>query len=442
MSAVPSQFPPAERAPRDQYLRKISLFVSNDKNVLDLSSLRIEFRTTQSDMQTPNIAMVRVYNLKQETITTVLKEFNTVTLQAGYRDGAFAVVYSGQIVQFKRGKISSIDSYLDIFASDGSQVPVYATINVSLQAGKNSPQDILDAQLKEYAKYGITPDAKSAKGSDLSNWGGVRPERGKVMAGGLQWLSRQFARNTRTTLSVQNGKLMVIKKDGYVPGSVYRVNAASGMIGMPEATIQGVTVTILLNPLIQIGQLIHIDNASINQTLWPGQTQSGMPGSVFDPQGQGGLPSEIEQRKPPATRIGFPGIQEFPWYANVTADGLYRVLVIEHHGDSRGNDWYSDIVALAIDPTRKPEFVNPFEIPAEPVPFEGTGQPAPAAPAEVPFEGTKGVPKDEPKGIGTVGEAPTGTAGIPGLPGSPSGPAAPRPPAANGSDIPTPPPPF
>jgi hypothetical protein len=37
--------------------------------------------------------------------------------------------------------------------------------------------------------------------------------------------------------------------------------------------------------------------------------------------------------------------------AATTWTGLYRVLVAEHEGDSRGQPWYTDITALAVDPT-------------------------------------------------------------------------------------------
>jgi hypothetical protein len=47
--------------------------------------------------------------------------------------------------------------------------------------------------------------------------------------------------------------------------------------------------------------------------------------------------------------------QMFPSYtsqyypATVTNDGFYRVMVAEHVGDTRGNDWYTELTCLAAD---------------------------------------------------------------------------------------------
>jgi hypothetical protein len=401
-----------------------------DQNALDLSNFRIQFRTTQTDGETPNLLMVRVFNLKQDTITKVLTEFNTVSLEAGYQQGAFAVVYSGQIVQFKRGKLSAIETYLDIFASDGQAMQMFGTINVSLPAAANGPNEQLKAIAAAAEKQAVKLDP-GGSGLDLQNWGGVI-ERGKVMSGGLAWHTRQFARNSRTTWSVQNGKLTIIKRDGYREGTILDINSRSGMIGIPEATADGINVRILLNPVIEIGQRIHINNAAINQTLWPGQVLSGQYGApvprpyragIDDPSAAAtstgmsdflGSPRDEpgHEHDTPPTKLGFPGITDIAYFANVTADGIYRVLVIEHNGDTRGNDWYTDMVALAVDPTRKPP---------EPV-MEGTPgghapQRADLPQGDRPMEGVPGgsigtkvpaagVPKDIPKGQETIKPAP------------------------------------
>ena len=40
--------------------------------------------------------------------------------------------------------------------------------------------------------------------------------------------------------------------------------------------------------------------------------------------------------------------------ASINADGLYRLLTVEHRGDTRGNDWYSELVCLDVDETAPP----------------------------------------------------------------------------------------
>ena len=37
--------------------------------------------------------------------------------------------------------------------------------------------------------------------------------------------------------------------------------------------------------------------------------------------------------------------------ATVANNGLYRVLQVDHVGDTRGQEWYSNIIGLSLDPT-------------------------------------------------------------------------------------------
>jgi hypothetical protein len=57
---------------QQQFLRKIGLFVTAGSSGLDLSNLRIVFKTFQSDIRsTPNYAAIKVYNLSDDTAKSV-----------------------------------------------------------------------------------------------------------------------------------------------------------------------------------------------------------------------------------------------------------------------------------------------------------------------------------------------------------------------------------
>lgn len=54
----------------------------------------------------------------------------------------------------------------------------------------------------------------------------------------------------------------------------------------------------------------------------------------------------------PSAGVVYPGYKDAPtYYAAVSADGLYTVMVIDYEGDTRANPWYCHIIALANDPT-------------------------------------------------------------------------------------------
>src|SRR5690242_5355904 len=122
-----------------QYIRKVSLTVGNATKVLDLSALHFRFTVLRGDLQTPNSVDVRVYNVSEDTLNTVRKEFTKLTLQAGY-EGNFGVIFSGTIKQVRRGRENATDSYMDLTAADGDSAYNFAIVNKSLKAG-STPED-------------------------------------------------------------------------------------------------------------------------------------------------------------------------------------------------------------------------------------------------------------------------------------------------------------
>jgi hypothetical protein len=70
-----------------QFIRFGQLVVSKGGQGLDLSNLRFRFEVRASDAETPNTLIVRVYNLVEQTVNSIIQEYDTVTLTAGYVNG-------------------------------------------------------------------------------------------------------------------------------------------------------------------------------------------------------------------------------------------------------------------------------------------------------------------------------------------------------------------
>lgn len=296
------------------YLRKWSLVVTSSQAQTDLSALRFKFRSTQSDVDTPNSLYVRVYNPSKQTIAQLrLPEFNTVSLNAGYQNGPYGLVFSGTVIQYKSGRESQTDTYLDIIAADADLGMNWATVNVTLAPGATQ-EDQATALLAAYAKQGVS------KGS-LPPFTGPALPRGKVLFGLAREGFRDLAISAEARSSVNRGNANVIPLSSYIQAEAVVLNSESGLIGFPKQTADGIEAVCLLNPNIEIGQPVKINNADIQQaelgTAISAQTQNA----------------------------------SLPF---VSADGLYRVLVAEHEGDTRGQPWYSHLTCLSIDPTAGP----------------------------------------------------------------------------------------
>ncbi|AOJ93089.1 hypothetical protein WK22_10545 [Burkholderia multivorans] len=296
-----------------QFGRKVSLVIGFDSGeALDLSELRIVFRVQRGDLQTPNSARIRVYNVSDNTAQKVELEYSRVVLQAGY-EGNYGIIFDGSLVQVRRGRESPTDTYLDITAADGDMAYNFAVVNTTLSAG-STPEDHVKVCTAAMGQFGVAEGYRP----DL---GGRPLPRGKVMFGMARDYLETVARSTQTLWSIQDGKLQIVPETSYVPGEIPDINYKSGMVGLPEQTQNGITVKMLLNPSVKIGRLIHLNNASIQRYEY----------SLA-------LDQQVSNRNT-------------SYQNKFNDDGYYYVMTNEHWGDSRGNDWYTEAICLAVDAT-------------------------------------------------------------------------------------------
>jgi len=307
-----------------------------DQEVITTETAGMDFRMTfkvrHADSDTPGTAEIRIYNLSNATANKYIKEFNTVVLQAGYRNGHFGRIFQGTIKQYKKGRESAVDSYLDIFAADGDVAYNYGVLNQTFR--KTDTKELQKAIADSMAKAGI--GARVGHLDDTNPPGTIGgiipPARGSVAYGLATDLGRELQRDTGNQFSIQNGVIQAIKSTKYKPGDIVVINSGTGMIGVPEQTQEGITVTCLLNPNIHVKQQVRLDNKSLNQYFLPGQNANSTIDRSF--QSTYGKYAMMPQ-----------------YYATIDADGIYTVLVIDHEGDTRGLPWYSHLVCLDVDPT-------------------------------------------------------------------------------------------
>jgi hypothetical protein len=328
---------PLPASPSDQFLRRWSLVLgtgtpgtapAGDSLVLSTSDEgldpRIKFEVRQADNQTPNTAIIRCYNLADTTALKAVTEFTRVVLSAGYMTGRFGVIFDGNIKQFKKGRESTTETYLDIFAADGDLAYNTASISQTIAAGSTS-EERFKALQKAWADAGLQtpPNAFDLKEQILPRdrvyWGMTADE--------TQW----FAKSHDATWNITNGKFVLTPNTAYASGDIVVLTSQTGMIGFPEATQDGVMVTCLLNPSIQLRQRIKLDNKSINFYFAPGGSPTGESGVIF-PGYAGGV----------------------NYFASPATDGIYCALVIDYSGDSRGyagSPWYNIMTCLSVDPS-------------------------------------------------------------------------------------------
>lgn len=322
----------------EQYLRRTQLLVKNLSSGIDLSEMHIRFEVNQSDFETPNHAIIKVWGLsiggsrgEPDTAGQLLGEFTDVILGVSYGDDPPVQIFKGTIKQVRRGKDTPTDTYVEIIAADGDEAYNFAIVKKSLAAPASSSKDRINAIVAGMAANGV--NSFYAPGVVF----GPTEIRGKVEYGLARDLARDLAEDLNATWSIQGGVLTFNSLTGYLPGEAVVLTSKTGMVGLPRQTMNGIEVRCLINPKIKVGGAVKIDNKSI-QTA-----QINLAGITT----------------PDAGNSIFTGINNLP---AIAADGLYKVLVAEHHGDTRGEDWYTELTCLAINPSQPADnSVKPYK---------------------------------------------------------------------------------
>jgi hypothetical protein len=305
-----------------QYIRNFQFFVADKQgNFIDLTPMHCKFSVKRTSSQTPNGAEIRVYNLKPDTANALRQELSpgynksgilvrqggTAVIEGGYNSN-YGVIFRGTIKQVIIGRESATDTFVDFICSDGDIAYNYAVINGSIAHGA-TVQDQIDQIAAPMADLG------SALAKTQPAFKPTLLPRGKTLWGNSRDYLRTIAQQNNQIWSIQNGKIQFQPQQSYLPNEAVTLTSKTGMIGTPEQTTLGVNVVCLMNPRIQPGGLIKIDNKSVAK-----------------------LKINLANPNDPSN---------FP--PDPTLDGTYCVYVIEQQGDNRGVEWYSKLICGTVD---------------------------------------------------------------------------------------------
>lgn len=263
---------------------------------ISLSDLRCVFAFKKSMGQIAQYGEVTIYNLNQNTETDVFQNAKLVTIEAGYRDGSFGIIFQGNIKQPIRGKENGTDYYLTLGAIDGEDALNLSFVNFTTGAGQ-LPKQIVEQVVRasnipfEFEIIGELGEQKS--------------ERGQSFFGQPKEILQNIATNNNAAMYSNNGVLTIAALNAQAPNGVPELNFQTGLIGTPAQADEGVTARCLINPDIKLGDWVKLNNKNIVLSILPFQQQ--LNPNVLD------------------------------------LDGLYRVIGITVTGDTRGDAWYYDL---------------------------------------------------------------------------------------------------
>lgn len=282
-----------------QFGRKYRVTVVSGTTGIDVSDMRCKFSIKKQWAGQPNMSTLTIYNLSANTENAIVQSADSIRIEVGYENGQFGEIFSGNIIQFVRGKEDSTDFYLTLLSLDGDNFFNFGTVAFSLNRGMGLRQQTEQI----VSNSNIPATIGDITGTDDSQ----KLSRGKVYFGAAKDYLRDIGKTANSIFSIDSGAVTVQKLTGTPAGQAIILNSDTGLVGFPMQNDLGVTCKCLINPQIVTGGLIQLNNSTINQ-------------------------KEISLGQ---------------FLRPLSADGVYRVISLNHTGDTRGQEWYTEITAIA-----------------------------------------------------------------------------------------------
>lgn len=322
-----------------QWIRYFKLTVAVDGSntaALDLSDYRVRFSISQRVVGKPTTADITIYNVSQSTVDQIQFPTNQevahkklkVIIEAGYQN-EHSIIFQGDLWWKSVGRESETDTFMRLIAATGDSAHQYAVVNASIPAGATQEQ-VFTVIAQSMAEKGV-----ESTGIPQELASTTKLPRGKVIYG-MSAKAMQGLADTNNFLwgYGTNGLIAIPKTPSYdAQSDVIVLTSKTGLIGRPKMTVNGVEFQCLLNPRIDVGSFVQIDNKSIQR-------------DAYD---TSGLPNIDKNNATLDVRI--------------SEDGLYRVISREVVGDTRGNEWYLNLIADGVNAavtTRTPTILNSY----------------------------------------------------------------------------------
>lgn len=238
------------------YGRRCRIIVSDkNNNGFDISDLRVVFNCTKSMATEPNMSIIKIYNLNVSTENQIMNDGVRVTIEAGYEGSLFGQIFDGDIIQTIRYKEDATTFVLELVAIDCDKSINFNFVNFSLVKGQTQRSQINELSARA--------DNPVSLGSISSKLNATTLTRGKTFFGKQSDYVRQLARSNQLQSYYEDGKINIINMEELLNGEILEISPESGLVGFPEQTDFGVQIKCLINPLLKVNTLFHIDNTLI-----------------------------------------------------------------------------------------------------------------------------------------------------------------------------------
>lgn len=269
----------------EQFRRAVALTIGPDTRIEDL---RVSFRVVRTTRKEPNTADISIWNLSEETRSSLQDRALTILLEAGYQDDLKSL-YLGDLSKTSH-RHEGPDWISTIQSGDGLTLSASRYLRSFSQG--TAVKEALKGILTELGAAGESALAAIRRG-DLA---GAEEKllNGIALAGPTPEAIQKLAAGAGLEFSIQDGQIQLLDQGKATADEAVFLSSTTGLIGSPQPGEKGIVrARSLLNGSIRPAGRIVIDSRFI--------------------------------------------------------DGVFRVEKVEHSGDNFGGDWYTDIEAKPLD---------------------------------------------------------------------------------------------
>ena len=227
-----------------QYLRRLDLTIGER---LIQETLRVQFNIRLGGDSAQQPSTIRIYNLAEDTASIMTVTDNAVSLSAGYADTLTGLIYEGQVRRgdTERHGLDRITT-LALGNSDSQKATIFTRSYAHI-----SLRDII-RDISGIMGLAVHPSISIVPQETLAEWSYIGRCRDALDAlltpRGIHWHT--------TSQSIMFGAAA----SGTPNTGSFTLSQASGLIGSPARTEDGMKAKMVLNADIDVGQTIIMDS--------------------------------------------------------------------------------------------------------------------------------------------------------------------------------------
>jgi hypothetical protein len=223
-------------------------FPTNSATVIE-NPCTIKFSVNRTLFADINSLDIEIYNLAPNTYNRLFYDYfrieerrRTVVLEAGYEGQELSIIFIG-----------------DVWNCYTSRVGSDMVTKMHALVGLKSLQMQIDLTLSGIDRNKVLRTAANAMNMDIEIYSGENTKfnRPVSMTGNAYGVIQKY---TDGDVFIDNNVIKVLKNQDYIKGGALLINDESGMLGAPSREDALLTVKLMFEPRIMIGQIVEIQS--------------------------------------------------------------------------------------------------------------------------------------------------------------------------------------